>query len=308
MLSFFILNACNDDVQDLPNKVIDNISFGSMLDDRDGNEYNTIKIGDQEWIVENLRYRLPLGSAVGCYTYGEAAISSNSALVNKKLFVDSVNIAKSNGQIVDPPGLPAMQRPTVIISLYINILTPLQLIELLDAHPPVVAVLQRIYGNLLSYGMIEVAKENFIKAENENDNYSESYGLLYTYHAAKLAVPKGWRLPTDDDWKELEKSLGITDMDINKLEAWRGKVSDRFVNGNGVGFDVKYGGGKLYGSLMYGTPFLNKEVNGYFWTSSEVHTNDSTTLGISRNFIKGNPGIWRGTANKFAAYSVRCVR
>ena len=31
-----------------------------------------------------------------------------------------------------------------------------------------------------------------------------TYGYLYSWQGAQEAVPDGWRLPTDDDWKKLE--------------------------------------------------------------------------------------------------------
>ena len=40
------------------------------------------------------------------------------------------------------------------------------------------------------------------------DNY-KTYGVLYNWPAAKKACPAGWHLPTDDEWKVLEKFLGM---------------------------------------------------------------------------------------------------
>ena len=59
---------------------------------------------------------------------------------------------------------------------------------------------------------------------------------------------------------------------------------------------------------MYGTPFLNIEVNGYYWTATEYKANDSTTLGISRNFMKNKAGVWRGTAKQSSAYHIKCIK
>ena len=36
-----------------------------------------------------------------------------------------------------------------------------------------------------------------------------TYGYLYSWQGAQEAVPDGWRLPTDDDWKKLEMALGM---------------------------------------------------------------------------------------------------
>lgn len=50
-------------------------------------------------------------------------------------------------------------------------------------------------------------------------NY-RTYGVLYNWEAAKTACPAGWRLPSDGDWKVLEKYLGMSEEDLNKL-IWR---------------------------------------------------------------------------------------
>lgn len=55
----------------------------------------------------------------------------------------------------------------------------------------------------------EYALTNYKKAEENNGNYSQTYGMLYSYEAALKAVPSegDWRLPTDEDWKKLERFL-----------------------------------------------------------------------------------------------------
>ena len=66
------------------------------------------------------------------------------------------------------------------------------------------------------------AEEYFLNAEEENDGYAEKYGLLYTYDAALKALPDGWRLPTDEDWKKLETELYMDGDELGLLEQWRG--------------------------------------------------------------------------------------
>lgn len=55
---------------------------------------------------------------------------------------------------------------------------------------------QELYNTALEEGL-----EHFEEAEVANGHYSETYGLLYTYDAALAAIPEGWRLPSDADWK-----------------------------------------------------------------------------------------------------------
>lgn len=36
--------------------------------------------------------------------------------------------------------------------------------------------------------------------------YFNAYGNLLSYEEAIVSAPEGWRLPTDDDWKSLERA------------------------------------------------------------------------------------------------------
>lgn len=47
---------------------------------------------------------------------------------------------------------------------------------------------------------------------NNNEKYGNRYGYLYNWFAisdCRKIAPKGWHVPSDDEWKELESSLGI---------------------------------------------------------------------------------------------------
>ena len=53
----------------------DNCEYGTMVDSRDGQEYKTVKIGDQWWMAENLSYksefsRCYAGRDANCWKYG----------------------------------------------------------------------------------------------------------------------------------------------------------------------------------------------------------------------------------------------
>ena len=53
----------------------------------------------------------------------------------------------------------------------------------------------------------------------------EEFGSLYNWESALEACPLGWHLPTDDEWKQLEMSLLMTD-----YHNWgaKGKYSGRY--------------------------------------------------------------------------------
>jgi uncharacterized protein (TIGR02145 family) len=71
----------------------------------------------------------------------------------------------------------------------------------------------------------------------------ETYGNLYTYKQAVEQCPEGWRLPTDDDWKDLEMSLGMNPSEADK-EGWRqgaGFLMAQTLD-EGTGMHMVYGG------------------------------------------------------------------
>lgn len=304
-----LLIACSKDKDEL--KPLDAvITYGEMTDERDGNVYKTIQINDQIWMVENLRYRLPGGSLDGCYTFGEATINWAQLAVDKQLFTDSVNMAITKGEIVNPPDLPIAQQPIFIINMFMGLMTPSQLMERLVGFPEIVSVLDRINENLKIPASFVSAQNNLTNAESENGGYAAHFGYLYTHQALDKIAPEGWRIPTDEDWMKLESAVGMTTGDLDNLNQWRGSISRRLIQGTeqAIGFDAQLGGARVYGSFLYGTPFINRAISGYYWSSTLVQESDSTQLGIVRQFMLDNNALWRGTSRREAAYHIRCIK
>lgn len=54
-------------------------------------------------------------------------------------------------------------------------------------------------------------------------NNAKQYGRLYSIEEAKEACPVGWHLPTDSEWKALEKQLGVPFNDLNLESTPRGE-------------------------------------------------------------------------------------
>jgi uncharacterized protein (TIGR02145 family) len=52
--------------------------------------------------------------------------------------------------------------------------------------------------------------------ENIPGKYPSEFGKLYTYPEAVQACPSGWRLPSDEDWKMLEQTVGIPGDELDK--------------------------------------------------------------------------------------------
>ncbi len=141
------------------------------------------------------------------------------------------------------------------------------------------------------------------------DIYGAMFGLLYTWEAAEQAVPAGWHLPTDGEWKELEMTLGMSQTDADAInfrgtnEGGKLKATSLWAeNGNGtndVGFSALPGGFRSNsGSFFVYTWY------GYWWTATE---NDSSNAWFRLTTYSGTK-ISKNYSFKEDAYSVRCVK
>lgn len=101
----------------------------------------------------------------------------------------------------------------------------------------------------------------------------KKYGATYNWQAAVKYAPKGWHLPSDEEWKTFEKALGMSEKEANGIyrHGVFGKkfksTTDWNENGNGTnefGFNV-LPAGAVSNDLLYVTP---NEV-AYFWTSTD---------------------------------------
>ena len=127
------------------------------------------------------------------------------------------------------------------------------------------------------------------------------YGRLYTWESAQRgcrSLGDGWRLPTDDEWRQMAKHHGGVSADSGD----GGKAAYRaLLIGGSSGFDALLGGGRSHDDGQY----ARLEAHGFYWTASEI---DSATAPFY-NFGKGGQALHRqGEGEKQRAFSVRCVR
>lgn len=101
------------------------------------------------------------------------------------------------------------------------------------------------------------------------ENYFPVYGNLMTYAEAVNSAPAGWRLPTDEDWQQLERSLGMTGTDS---KGWRGSDTAFKLQMEGEGCELALRlGGACTWKAVYGWMELEQDhvkEYGFYWTST----------------------------------------
>lgn len=149
--------------------------------------------------------------------------------------------------------------------------------------------------NISVYGY----KGTSVKEAKNTDSYKK-YGALYTWEKANQLAPKGWRLPTDADWIQLETATGMP-KELALKHGWRGDgdcVTSLKENG-GSGFNVIFSGWRTdYGDFRY----QNEHAN--FWVADSHDKERAYERLIGAN----NNRIGREYGNKGCGFSVRYVR
>lgn len=218
--------------------IVDSADPGTVTD-IDGNVYNTVKIGNQWWMVENLR--------VTHYRDGTSI---------PLVFINSKWVSQKNGAYC-----------------YYN----------MDA------------------------------------NNTAEYGLLYNFHAVNNGgglAPDGWHVASNDEWKELEMSLGMTQEQADAT-LWRGTDEGGKLKETGTihwnapntgatnetGFTALPGGWRS----MYDGTFSGMGIFTSFWTSTGT-TSSNSTYALIRSLSSTKAGISRTGSLRVAGLSVRCIK
>lgn len=143
-------------------------------------------------------------------------------------------------------------------------------------------------------------------------DYMPAYGNLMPYDEAKASVPDGWRLPTDEDWKNLERALGMKDAG---KRGWRGNAgvgSMMAVADGGCGLNILYGGSMLrqrsYNVYTFSLDYEGEY--GWYWTDTkDTDTNiQEVDVYYYRKFCPLQGGVCRESTRKENYLSVRWVR
>ncbi len=150
---------------------------------------------------------------------------------------------------------------------------------------------------------------------DNNESNVAAYGRLYNWYAvadARDIAPEGWRVPTDDDWKQLEMCLGLSQEEADDT-GWRGTDEGGQLKETGTTYWQSPNNGATNESGFSALPAGYRTSYGYFssmgylanfWSSVE----SDSERGWYRYLFNEYSGISRYDYPKSGGYSVRCVR
>jgi len=141
------------------------------------------------------------------------------------------------------------------------------------------------------------------------------YGKLYNYLALtdpRGIAPEGWHVATDEDWKALERAIGMDSAEA-ELYAWRGNDEVNLIlsegsnnwptnsvhfGSNTFGLSIQPGGIVQYQGLTSANG-----LEAFFWTST-LKGSEAVYRSISHQRTQ----IFRQSADKRYGMSIRCVK
>lgn len=221
LMGMFFILSCSDDEE-----VKMSPSLTGTMVDKEGNEYKWVRLGNLDWMAENLKCGTPFYEKTTLSAWGR----------------------------VQP---------------------------------------------MVEYGLLD-----------EVQKYAKDFGNYYTYQEALDYCPEGWRLPTDEDWKSLEKLLGMSSKAADE-EGWRNGAANLMIQNQeqGTGLTLRFGGELCKWGYMNATDEVVKPYRQYefgmYWTST-IDESQSNECVWYRKILNGKNEVERRSTTTFAHHL--CVR
>lgn len=138
---------------------------------------------------------------------------------------------------------------------------------------------------------------------NNDVVFVKEYGFLYNYNCLKdirRIAPKGWRVPTEEDLKELESFIKSNSIGIFLKEKGNSHwLPSNTVGNNATGFNALPGGYRDDEGAFY-----MLRSNGYYWT-----TNGSFEFyNWSDRMFQAFADVRRDSVFKRYGFSIKCIK
>jgi uncharacterized protein (TIGR02145 family) len=114
-------------------------------------------------------------------------------------------------------------------------------------------------------------------------------GYYYTWYAAQNVCPAGWRLPSDQDWQDLEEELGMPEAYLTRT-AWSPNRE--------AGIKLLAGGTNGFNAKLAGQPHSRRGGDAWFWSSTASYYRQLRPTGDLR----------RTDGSSTNSMSVRCLK
>lgn len=142
-------------------------------------------------------------------------------------------------------------------------------------------------------------------------SFADSYGNLYNWYTAqdeREVCPSGWHIATDEDWITMEKFMGMSDSEADRMTAWRGTDEGDKLK------DESFGGINSSGFTALGTGYRDPAgvykamgTDNDYWTSTP-YINDGNTEGVLHGFLNSKSSVVRNFHVPGYGFCIRCVR
>lgn len=153
-----------------------------------------------------------------------------------------------------------------------------------------------------------------------NDEESQViYGNLYNWYATvdeRNLAPEGWHIPSDNEIKELESNLGMSDIELHET-GWRGTVEGSIMASNATlwnngyltlssqfgssGFDLIPGGYRKDNGI-----FSGRASSARIWSTTTYSSSVQSNV-WNRTVGKDRQSVFRSNINKHCGLSIRCL-
>lgn len=199
------------------------------------------------------------------------------------------------------------------------------------------ATVQDVEGN--SYRTVKIGKQVWLAENLRSTTFQDGskiktafipdddqqnlvkYGRLYDWHDVtdkRNICPVGWRVASDDDWKELEKTIGMSQLELHK-KGWRGEnaiantLKEAQPDTAFKQFDQtqvnKYNFSARASGIKWKRWYFVQGMYSEFWTSSEATAKDAYNRTLAYSWWNWHKGeIYRSTLSKNYMFAVRCIR